>query len=82
MGMNQVEIKWNGLRFGQNESYGCQKAFGMPPEAQYTNKKIKKYREIPKIYKILKNVEKPIFPGPGPTVGVLVKWGGRHGPNS
>ena len=43
--MNRVEIKWNGLRFGQNESYGCQKAFGMPPEAQYNNNK-KKYTSV------------------------------------
>ena len=27
LGMNWVEIKRNGLRFGQKEVYGCQKAF-------------------------------------------------------
>ena len=27
LGMNLVEIKRNGLRFGQNEAYGCQEAF-------------------------------------------------------
>ena len=46
VGMNRVEIKRNGLRFGQNEAYGCQKGFGMPPETKHTNKKMKISKNI------------------------------------
>ena len=51
LGMNRVEIERNELRFGQNGAYGCQKAFGIPPEtknANYTNKNIESYMKIPK----------------------------------
>ena len=45
LGMNRVEIKRNGLRFGQNEAYGCQEAFQMPPEAQNTYNKLENIKQ-------------------------------------